>query len=168
MGHIIGLGDRHGSNILVDQLTWGALHIDFGDVSPTFRATAHITTSCNECPDHVTDGGNQLFGVAQDRSYLPEKVPFRLTKMMTNCFELADRHLDDMSESKGNYRKSSIVTMGVLRESRDIILAMLEAFLYDPLLSWTVSRPFCRLRFELYKLTSIKANPGPSEVAGGT
>lgn len=34
VGHIIGLGDRHGSNILVDQLTWGALHIDFGDVSP--------------------------------------------------------------------------------------------------------------------------------------
>ena len=32
VGHIIGLGDRHGSNILVDQLTWGALHIDFGDV----------------------------------------------------------------------------------------------------------------------------------------
>lgn len=31
-GYIIGLGDRHGSNILVDQLTWGALHIDFGDV----------------------------------------------------------------------------------------------------------------------------------------
>jgi phosphatidylinositol kinase/protein kinase (PI-3 family) len=32
VGHVIGLGDRHGSNILVDQLTWGALHIDFGDV----------------------------------------------------------------------------------------------------------------------------------------
>ena len=33
VGHVIGLGDRHGSNILIDQLTWGALHIDFGDVS---------------------------------------------------------------------------------------------------------------------------------------
>ena len=33
VGHVIGLGDRHGSNILVDQLTWTALHIDFGDVS---------------------------------------------------------------------------------------------------------------------------------------
>ena len=36
VGHIIGLGDRHGSNILVDQLTWSALHIDFGDVSGKF------------------------------------------------------------------------------------------------------------------------------------
>ena len=33
VGYVIGLGDRHGSNILVDQLTWGALHIDFGDVN---------------------------------------------------------------------------------------------------------------------------------------
>jgi hypothetical protein len=32
VGHIIGLGDRHGSNILIGQLTWAALHIDFGDV----------------------------------------------------------------------------------------------------------------------------------------
>ncbi len=39
VGHIIGLGDRHGSNILVDQLTWGALHIDFGDVSGAVIAT---------------------------------------------------------------------------------------------------------------------------------
>jgi len=37
VGYIIGLGDRHGSNILVDQLTWGALHIDFGDVSRSSR-----------------------------------------------------------------------------------------------------------------------------------
>jgi phosphatidylinositol kinase/protein kinase (PI-3 family) len=28
--------------------------------------------------------------------------------------------------------------MEVLRTNADIILAMLEAFLYDPLLSWTV------------------------------
>lgn len=76
--------------------------------------------------------------MAQDRAYLPEKVPFRLTRMMTNCFELADRQLDDMAKSKGNFHRSSVVTMEVLRESRDIILAMLEAFLYDPLLSWTV------------------------------
>lgn len=29
--------------------------------------------------------------------------------------------------------------MDVLRDSRSTLLAMLEAFLYDPLLSWTVS-----------------------------
>ena len=59
--------------------------------------------------------------------------------MMTNCFELADLKHDKITESRGNFIKSSVVTMEVLRENSDIILAMLEAFLYDPLLSWTVS-----------------------------
>jgi FKBP12-rapamycin complex-associated protein len=68
-------------------------------------------------------------------------VPFRLTRMMTNCFEFADRKYDHLTESRGNFVKSSVVTMEVLRENSDIILAMLEAFLYDPLLSWTVSPP---------------------------
>jgi FKBP12-rapamycin complex-associated protein len=133
VGHVIGLGDRHGSNILVDQLTWGALHIDFGDVShppmPLFPPYSPRKRGAD----------NKLFGVAQDRSFLPEKVPFRLTRMMTNCFELADRKHDKITESRGNFIKSSVVTMEVLRVNSDIILAMLEAFLYDPLLSWTVS-----------------------------
>lgn len=135
MGHIIGLGDRHGSNILVDQLTWGTLHIDFGDVRILSPSPVSIFMLW------LIRLIKQLFGVAQDRSFLPEKVPFRLTRMMTNCFELADRHRRPLSMSKGNFRKSFNITMEVLRESRDIILAMLEAFLYDPLLSWTVS-PF--------------------------
>jgi len=42
VGHVIGLGDRHGSNILVDQLTWGALHIDFGDVCHPLIPFHHI------------------------------------------------------------------------------------------------------------------------------
>jgi FKBP12-rapamycin complex-associated protein len=134
VGHVIGLGDRHGSNILVDQLTWGALHIDFGDVSHPPTLLFPPFTPRRKGPD------NKLFGVAQDRSFLPEKVPFRLTRMMTNCFELADRKHDKITESRGNFIKSSVVTMEVLRVNSDIILAMLEAFLYDPLLSWTVSR----------------------------
>ncbi|TYJ58649.1 hypothetical protein B9479_000485 [Cryptococcus floricola] len=111
VGYIIGLGDRHGSNILVDQLTWGALHIDFGD----------------------------LFDVAQERSYLPEKVPFRLTRMMTNAFELASRGGLETPGSRGSYKQASLIAMDVLRDSRSTLLAMLEAFLYDPLLSWTNS-----------------------------
>jgi hypothetical protein len=42
VGHVIGLGDRHLSNILVDQLTWGALHIDFGDVSISFDTQSRL------------------------------------------------------------------------------------------------------------------------------
>ncbi|KAL7423565.1 hypothetical protein Q5752_001145 [Cryptotrichosporon argae] len=109
VGYIIGLGDRHGSNILIDQLTWGALHIDFGD----------------------------LFNVARERSTYPEKVPFRLTRMMTNSFELVAWQGHAVPGSRGNFKHAGVVSMTIMRDNRSTLLAMLEAFLYDPLLSWT-------------------------------
>ncbi|RSH90651.1 hypothetical protein EHS25_001256 [Saitozyma podzolica] len=133
VGHIIGLGDRHLSNILVDQLSWGALHIDFGD----------------------------LFGVAQERTFLPEKVPFRLTRMMTNALEVASCKGDQVPGSRGSFKQASIVTMGVLRDNRSSLLAMLEAFLYDPLLSWTAdgSPSEATLSGLLYGISDVLSHP---------
>ena len=37
---------------------------------------------------------------------------------------------------EGSYRSTSERTMSVLRDSRDSLVAMLEAFVYDPLISW--------------------------------
>ena len=59
--------------------------------------------------------------------------------MMTNAMELACSHGHKAPGSRGSFKQASIICMGVLRESRSTLLAMLEAFLYDPLLSWTVS-----------------------------
>ncbi len=54
VGFVLGLGDRHPSNIMVDRETGGVVHIDFG-----------------EC-----------FDVAQMRERFPERVPFRLTRQL--------------------------------------------------------------------------------------
>ncbi len=88
---------------------------------------------------------------------MPEKVPFRLSRMMTNAFEVSSVGMTELVAemhstfqlagarghvspgSRGSFKQASVVTMGVLRDSRSSLLAMLEAFLYDPLLSWTVS-----------------------------
>jgi phosphatidylinositol kinase/protein kinase (PI-3 family) len=56
---------------------------------------------------------------------------------MTNAFELACSKGHKVPGSRGSFKQASIVTMGVLRDSRSTLLAMLEAFIYDPLLSWT-------------------------------
>ena len=80
---------------------------------------------------------------------------------MTNCFELADRKHDQINESRGNFIKSSVVTMEVLRVNSDIILAMLEAFLYDPLLSWTVS-----IDIDMRGETDEQANASSDDHAG--
>ena len=62
------------------------------------------------------------------REKYPEKVPFRLTRMLIKAMEV--------SGIEGSYRSTCERTMTVLRESRDSLVAMLEAFVYDPLISW--------------------------------
>ncbi len=100
VGYILGLGDRHPSNLMLDRHTGKILHIDFGD----------------------------CFEVAMHREKFPEKIPFRLTRMLTNAMEV--------SGIEGNFRCTCEKVMTVLRDNRDSLIAMLEAFVHDPLISW--------------------------------
>ncbi|XP_066917109.1 serine/threonine-protein kinase mTOR-like, partial [Clytia hemisphaerica] len=100
VGYVLGLGDRHPSNLMLDRMSGKILHIDFGD----------------------------CFEVAMTREKFPEKIPFRLTRMLTNAMEVTG--ID------GNYRMTCESVMRVLRENKDSLMAVLEAFVYDPLLNW--------------------------------
>lgn len=100
VGYVLGLGDRHPSNLMIDQVTGRVVHIDFGD----------------------------CFEVAMHREKFPEKVPFRLTRMLVKAMEV--------SQVEGTFRIVSECTMAVLRESSDSLMAVLEAFVYDPLINW--------------------------------
>lgn len=100
VGYILGLGDRHPSNLMIDRFSGRVLHIDFGD----------------------------CFEVAMTREKFPEKIPFRLTRMLVKAMEVTG--ID------GTFKHTCINVMGVLRHSRDSVMAVLEAFVYDPLISW--------------------------------
>ncbi|KAL3272654.1 hypothetical protein HHI36_014119 [Cryptolaemus montrouzieri] len=100
VGYILGLGDRHPSNLMLDRLSGKILHIDFGD----------------------------CFEVAMTRDKFPEKIPFRLTRMLVNAMEVT--HIE------GTYRRTCESVMHVLRRNKDSLMAVLEAFVYDPLLNW--------------------------------
>ncbi|KAF8064841.1 phosphatidylinositol 3-kinase [Lyophyllum atratum] len=104
VGHILGLGDRHPSNILLERSTGMIVHIDFGD----------------------------CFEVAMYREKYPEKVPFRLTRMLIQAMEV--------SGIEGSFRKTCEITMRVLRDNKDSLMAVLEALVYDPLISWRLMR----------------------------
>lgn len=100
VGHIMGLGDRHPSNILLERSTGKVVHIDFGD----------------------------CFEIAMRREKFPEKVPFRLTRMLTHAMEV--------SGIQGSFKFTCEITMRVLRENKESLMAVLEAFVYDPLINW--------------------------------
>lgn len=76
VGYILGLGDRHPSNLLLDQITGKMVHIDF--VCNTLsRVVAKLICLKGDC-----------FEVAMQRDKYPEKVPFRLTRMLIHAMEV--------------------------------------------------------------------------------
>lgn len=79
VGYILGLGDRHPSNIMLDRHTGKVTHIDFGD----------------------------CFEVAMSRDKHPEKIPFRLTRMLIRAMEVTG--------IEGNFRFTAENVMRVLR-----------------------------------------------------
>ncbi|MCJ1320534.1 phosphatidylinositol kinase- protein kinase tor1 [Xylographa vitiligo] len=100
VGYILGLGDRHPSNLMLDRITGKIIHIDFGD----------------------------CFEVAMHREKYPERVPFRLTRMLTFAMEV--------SNIDGSYKLSCEAVMRVIRDNKESLMAVLEAFIHDPLLNW--------------------------------
>lgn len=77
---------------------------------------------------HIDFG--DCFEVAMRRESLPEKVPFRLTRMLVNAMEACG--------IEGNYRNTCELVVKVIRENKESLIAVLEAFVYDPLFYWIV------------------------------
>ncbi|MCD7451125.1 hypothetical protein HAX54_009737 [Datura stramonium] len=94
VGYLLGLGDRHPSNLMLHRYSGKILHIDFGDC---FEASMN-------------------------------RVPFRLTRMLVKAMEV--------SGIEGNFRSTCENVMQVLRLHKDSVMAMMEAFVHDPLINW--------------------------------
>ncbi|XP_027356375.1 serine/threonine-protein kinase SMG1-like isoform X2 [Abrus precatorius] len=100
VGHVLGLGDRHLDNILIDFCSGDIVHIDY-----------------NVC----FDKGQRL--------KIPEIVPFRLTQMIEAALGLTG--------IEGSFRSNCENVIGILRKNKDILLMLLEVFIWDPLVEWT-------------------------------
>lgn len=100
IGYVIGLGDRHLDNLLVDLKSGEIVHIDY-----------------NVC----FEKGAKL--------RVPETVPFRMTQNL--------QHALGVTGVDGVFRKTCEMVLRELRNSRETLLTLLEAFIYDPLVDWT-------------------------------
>lgn len=105
VGYILGLGDRHPSNLMLDRYTGKVIHVDFGD----------------------------CFEAAILREKYPEKVPFRLTRMLVYAMEV--------SGIEGSFRITCEHVMSLLRDNKESLMAILEAFAHDPLINWGFDIP---------------------------
>lgn len=112
-GYILGLGDRHPSNLMMNRVTGKIVHIDFGD----------------------------CFEAAILREKYPEKVPFRLTRMLIKAMEV--------SGIEGSFRITCENVMRVLRDNKDSLMAILEAFAFDPLIRWGFDVPTDKIANEI-------------------
>ena len=91
------------------------------------------------------------------REKFPEKIPFRLTRMLTHAMEV--------SGIEGSFRNTCEISMKVLRENKESLMAVLEAFVYDPLINWRLMQPdverregMCALWF-VHRFSLIGDNP---------
>ncbi|EQL03330.1 phosphatidylinositol 3 [Ophiocordyceps sinensis CO18] len=97
VGTMLGLGDRHGENVNLEEGNGGVFHVDF----------------------------NCLFD--KGLTFLkPERVPFRLTHNMVAAMGIYGY--------EGPFRKSSELTLSILRQQEETLMTILEAFIYDPTL----------------------------------
>ena len=105
VGYILGLGDRHPRNIMLDRISGKVIHIDFDD----------------------------CFEVAMKRDKFPEKVPFRLTRMLIKALEIGG--------IEGSFRITCENVMRVVRGNKDSLNVILAAFVHDPLISFRLLIP---------------------------
>ncbi|OZJ04327.1 hypothetical protein BZG36_02378 [Bifiguratus adelaidae] len=99
LGYIVGLGDRHLDNILLDAQQGEIIHIDY---NVCFEKGASLR--------------------------IPEVVPFRLTKNLVKALGFND--------VQGSFKEICIATLRSLRSHEDILVHLMDTFVYDPLLDW--------------------------------
>ncbi|KAG2060248.1 hypothetical protein BDR06DRAFT_872755 [Suillus hirtellus] len=99
VGFILGLGDRHCENILLDTNNGDVVHVDF----------------------------NCLFEKGKTLE-TPERVPFRLTQNLVDGL--------GVTGIEGVFRIACEITMQLLRDNKDPLMNVLDAFIHDPLVEW--------------------------------
>ena len=78
---------------------------------------------------HIDFG--DCFEVAMHREKFPERVPFRLTRVLQNAL--------DVSKVEGTFKTCCLEIMELMRSNSDQLIGLLEVFVYDPLLQWIES-----------------------------
>jgi serine/threonine-protein kinase mTOR len=72
VGYILGLGDRHPRNLMIEENIGKIVHVG--------KKIFDLSSDFGDC-----------FEVAMNREHFPEKVPFRLTRMLINAMVIREK-----------------------------------------------------------------------------
>jgi DNA-dependent protein kinase catalytic subunit len=111
--YLLGIGDRHLENFLLDCSDGQIVGIDFG----------------------------HAFGSATEVLPVPELMPFRLTRQLLHVMHplsassALDTH-DKMVVGGGLYKESMIHVMTAMHQNQDLLLNTMDVFIKEPLVDW--------------------------------
>lgn len=112
------LGDRHCENILLDTNTGDVVHVDFNCL---FEKVLRLL--CGRFNPF-----NSLSSIQGKTLEVPERVPFRLTQNVIDGL--------GVTGVEGVFRIACEITMQLLRDNKDSLMSVLDAFIHDPLVEW--------------------------------
>jgi hypothetical protein len=133
IGYVIGLGNHPGSSDAKVTATW--------TTSCSIPGRARSFTSTTVSPS----GRSQLADVCFEKGTklkVPETVPYRLTQNV--------RHAMGVTGVEGTFRIAANKALKVMRgygmrrrsrfRNKQVLVSLLEAFVYDPLVDWTADK----------------------------
>lgn len=105
VGYILGLGDRHGENILFDSFTGECVHVDFNCLfNKVCNWFIYTSTFVGKKNNYILVHKGETFDV-------PEVVPFRLTQNMV--------HAMGPMGTEGLFRQACEVTLRLMRDQSE-------------------------------------------------
>lgn len=112
------MGDRHPENLLLDTRTGDLVHVDFNCLFEKARRYLISSEEHQLTYDYVK--GKTLA--------TPERVPFRLTQNVVDGF--------GVTGIEGVFRIACELAMQTLRDNKECLMIILDAFIHDPLVEW--------------------------------
>jgi len=158
VGYILGLGDRHPSNLMLHKFTgkvslsavFLARTLSFCRSRPFCRFFTSTLEIASKWPRNERSSLKKFLSASRACSPRCGAVSCRCHSLLP-CFVSRLLQAMEVSGIEGNFRFTCKNVMRVLREHRPSVMAMLEAFVYDPLINW-----------RLLEATAVKAMPASS------
>ncbi|CAE7142760.1 unnamed protein product [Rhizoctonia solani] len=137
VGHILGLGDRHGENLMFDTVNGDLVHVDLNCLFERASGTLGIflRAQMTQISGHnIRNSGD--CAIPTDGKYGRWIWCYRRGRLVWRY----QRNMERLNSLLGPFRTACEVTMHLLRDNYGSLISVLDAFVHDPLVEWEDQR----------------------------